>query len=167
MRVYLAILTFHLFFITGTYAKSLDAHVHGDVYLDIATDNKQLLVMLKTPSETFLGFEYKAKTNKEKKLVKDTKEEWNNNLLNFLGKSISKSCNIDKSNWEQKFSGKNHSSILAESYISCSKPLKRLSIQVSFKSKYKRIKSIKVQLLRENGTTLSKKYSSNKFKINL
>ena len=54
----------------GFAKKNLSAHVHGSVHLDIATDKNQLLVMLKSPSESFLGFEYKAKSKKEKALVK-------------------------------------------------------------------------------------------------
>jgi hypothetical protein len=64
MRIFLAFLFLNLIISVNLYARDLSAHVHGDVFLDIATDKNQLLILLKTPSESFLGFEYKAKTSK-------------------------------------------------------------------------------------------------------
>jgi hypothetical protein len=118
------------------YAKSLGAHVHGLVNLDIAIDKKQMLVMLKTPSESFFGFEYKAKTTKEKLLVKQVKVDWTKNLLNYLGKDNLQDCKISSSEWVQKFNGKYHSNIIAEAYINCTNPLKSRSLSISFKQNY-------------------------------
>ena len=84
----LKILSFSILFIfsiSNIYAKGLGAHVHGSVRLDIAVEKNQLLVLLNTPAESFLGFEYKAKTKKEKDLVKKVKNEWEKNLLSYLG----------------------------------------------------------------------------------
>ena len=99
------------------WAKSLGPHVHGSVHLDMATDKKQLLVMLKSPAESFLDFEYRPKTRKEKKLQEKVKSQWNQKLLNYLGPQTLKDCKITKSNWKQEFNGQTHSSIIAESYI--------------------------------------------------
>ena len=167
MRFFLAFLFLKLLISVNLYAKNLSAHVHGDVHLDIATDKNQLLIMLKAPSESFLGFEYKAKTNKQKELVKQIKEEWDTNLFKNLGASSLKDCSVEKSAWKQQFSGENHSSILAESYVRCSRPLKDRFLEITFKKNYNRIKSIKLQLLREDGSVLSKRYIDSVFKINI
>ena len=66
MKVPISLFIIYFFLSVSCEAKSLGAHVHGDVYLDVATDKNQLLVMLRTPSDSFLGFEYQASTNKEK-----------------------------------------------------------------------------------------------------
>ena len=148
-------------------AKGLDAHVHGSVLLDIAMEKKQLLLMLKTPSSSFLGFEYKAVSEKDKKIVNRTKSEWNTHLLSYLGKEELKDCHIKKSKWKQKISGKAHSSIIAESLIQCDKPLRGRTLNISFREKYKLINNIKIQLLREDGSILIKKFSKNIFNIKL
>lgn len=163
----LIIFTFVLCCSSNVWSKSLGAHVHGLVNLDVAIDKHQMLVMLKTPSESFLGFEYKAKTTKEKALVEQVKRDWNKNLLHYLGKTSLKDCKISSSDWTQKFNGKFHSNIIAESYIDCVKPLKDRSISISFKSKYKSIQSIDLQLLREDGSVINKTYNNKVIKIKL
>ena len=46
--------------------KSLKSHVNGHVKLSVAVDKKQVFVELEGPAESFLGFEHKPKTAKEK-----------------------------------------------------------------------------------------------------
>ncbi len=148
-------------------AKNLEAHVHGSVNLDIATEKTQILVMLKSPAESFIGFEYKAKTNKEINLVKKVKNQWNNGLLKLLGNNAIKNCKITKSSWYQKFDSKNHSTIFAESYIKCNKLVKGKKLKISLKKIYKNIKQIHLQLIREDGTVINKKYTKEIFEISL
>ena len=148
-------------------AKNLPAHVHGSVQLDIATDKNQLLVVLNSPAESFLGFEYPAKTLLEKDLVEKIEHQWKSEIFNYLGARTLKDCKITRASWKQRFSGKNHSSILAETYIQCKNPLKKRSLQISFKKNYKRIKAIKLQLMREDGSVLNKEYTEETFSIKL
>jgi len=162
---YAALFFLSLFIIQPTYAQNLSAHVHGSVHLDIATDKNQLLVMLKSPSESFVGFEYKAKTKKEKEKINKAKTEWTKNLLNYLGKNLS-DCKISSSTWKQKFEGKSHSTILAEAYIDCKKKVAGRELNISFSSNYPNIKAIHTQLLRENGSVINKKFAKD-FKIKL
>jgi hypothetical protein len=166
-KVFLIATTLLLYFSTNLWAKSLGAHVHGLVNLDIAIDNKQMLVMLKTPSESFLGFEYKAKTAKERLLVEQVKTDWNKNILHYLGKNNLKDCKVASSEWRQEFNGKYHSNIVAEAYIDCIKPLKKRPLSISFKQSYKNVLSIDLQLLREDGSVVNKTFNVEKIKINL
>jgi hypothetical protein len=158
-------LVFLLFISQSALAENLSAHVHGSVHLDMATNKKQLLVMLKSPSESFVGFESKAKTKKEKAKIKKAKSKWTKNLLTYLGKNLS-DCKITSSTWKQKFEGKAHSSILAEAYIDCEKKVAGRELNINFSSSYPNIKTIHTQLLRENGSVINKKYK-NDFKIKL
>ena len=150
-----------LFMLNSFGAKSLPAHEHGSVKLDLAVDNKTLLVMLNSPSESFLGFEYKAKSKKEKRLLEEVKTDWNKNLLNFIGTKELKSCRITKSSWKQKFTSSSHSNIVAESYIDCPNKLSGKKITLKLMSKYQRIKKIHIQLIRDNGSAESKTFKKN------
>lgn len=156
-----------LLFTSQLYAKNLEAHVHGSVHLDIASEKNELLIMLKSPSESFLGFEHKAKTKEEISKLNSVKTQWSKELINFIGPNVLKDCKISKSNWVQKFSGKNHSSIEAESYISCSKPLRGRTLEVSLKKQFKNIQKIHLQLIRDDGSVVSNKQTKETFKIKL
>ena len=148
-------------------AVSLDAHIHGKVNLDIASDKDELLIMLKTPSESILGFEYMAKSEAEKKLIKLVKEDWNNNLFKFFNLEKAEYCKVTSSKWEQIFSGKNHSHILAESYIKCKGQLKEKSLTIALKKYCKNIVEINIQLIRADGSVLNKKHTKEIFNIKL
>ncbi len=145
----------------------LDAHVHGRVELDIATDRNNLLILLKAPSESFVGFEYKALSSKEKLHVKKIKKQWKENILDYFELENFKDCNVESSKWKQLFSGISHSSIIAESNIKCMKPLKSRGLRISLKKHFYKIRSINIQLLRENGSILKKEYKQNVFQVNL
>lgn len=142
----------------NSYCQNLSAHVHGSVHLDMATDKKQLLVMLKSPSESFVGFEYKAKTKEENEKVAQVKDDWTNRLIDHIGKEALKDCKISSSTWKQKFESKTHSSILGEAYIDCQKKVAGRELKITFQSQYPKIQVIKVQLLREDGSVLNKKF---------
>jgi hypothetical protein len=146
--------------------KSLSAHVHGRVYLDIASDKKELLVILKSSSESLLGFEYNARSQREKAILEKVKKEWSQNLLLYLGANELSDCKISNSKWKQHFESKVHSNIEAEAYIDCNNILAGRTLQIAFLSKYKKINVLYLQLLREDGSILSKKFK-NDFKIKI
>ena len=151
----------------NSWAKNLDAHVHGSVKLDIASDKNQLLVMMKSPSESFLGFEYEAKNKEDKALVEKVRNEWKIELIKYLGAQALNDCKITKSSWKQEFSGKRHSSIIAESYIQCDEKLSGRLLQVSFKKSYNNIHEVHLQLIREDGSVVSKEYKEDTFIIKI
>ena len=47
-----------------------DAHVHGQAKLNLVISGQQLLVELETPANNLLGFEHQAKTEKDKKILR-------------------------------------------------------------------------------------------------
>jgi hypothetical protein len=147
--------------------KSLSAHVHGLVGLDLAVDKNEFLIMLKSPSSSFLSFEYKARSKKEVKQLGIVKKEWEENIIKFLGEDALKDCKIKSYEWKQEFSGENHSEILAESYIMCKKKLAGRELSINLKEKYPNISVIHLQLLRNDGTAVSKRFKKNIIKIKL
>ena len=144
--------------------KHLSAHVHGEVKLDISIDKKDILVEMNSPAESFLGFEYRAKTPKEKALVAKTKEDWSTELLERFSLD---DCKILKSHWKQKFSGKHHSAIHADAHIRCPKPLKGRELSVSLKKHYPAIDAIELRLVGEDNLNIKREHKAPVFKVKL
>lgn len=156
-----------LFLSTNIFAqKSLGKHVHGSIGLDIATDKKQILVMLKGPADSFLGFEYKAKSKEEKKKLTEVKNLLTKKVTTLFGKEI-ESCKAKSPKFKQTFQGKGHSEVHLETYIECSDSVKGKTMEVQLFSKFPRMETIHVQLLREDGSVVSKKYKNSKFELKL
>ena len=148
-------------------AENLRPHVHGVVDLDIAAENNQILIMLKSPADSFLGFEYKAKTKKEKALVQSVRKTWKTELLNILGIKKDSGCKVSSSDWKQEFQGETHSEIIAESIVECPKSVASKTLSISLIKKYPKIETIHLQLISHDGKTTSKKMKDDIFKINL
>lgn len=163
----LILFVIQLLLVSNLWAKNLGAHTHGVVSLDMATEKNELLVMLNSPAESFLGFEYRPKTKLEKEKIKAAKDDWNKKILSFLGAKNLSDCKILNSSWKQEFGSKNHSSIIAESNIKCKKSLKGRSLKVSFKERYANIKKINLQLIREDGSVKSETYKKATFTVDL
>ena len=83
------LILFFLGIVFSASAKNLSSHVHGLVRLEIAYEKNELLIMLSSPAESFLGFEYKAKTKKELELLTQVKKEWKKTSLSFLERKLS------------------------------------------------------------------------------
>ncbi|MEC7181108.1 MAG: DUF2796 domain-containing protein [Bdellovibrionota bacterium] len=93
------------FFILGTLLlsapfaygkKALKSHVHGHVKLSVVVDNKQAFIELEGPAESFLGFEHRPKTAKEKASWKKLKSIWNNKTGDMFSIEKSLSCSFQK-----------------------------------------------------------------------
>lgn len=153
--------------VESVFCKDLGAHVHGAVNLDIAVEKNEVLFMLSGPAESFLGFEYRAKTAKEKALVGKVKNEWKNGFPQYFGKKVMSDCKIKRVKWEQEFAGPKHSSVFAEGLLSCKSQIAKRKLTVSLKSQFKRIQVIKVQLLGEAGQIMVKKFKDDFFSLNL
>ena len=154
-------------FVFSASAKNLSSHVHGLVRLEMAYEKNELLIMLSSPAESFLGFEYKAKTKKELELLTQVKKDWKKDIIKLFGEKTLNDCKISSTNWEQKFSGERHSSIHAEAYIKCKKLLAGRNLEVTLKRHYNNIETINLQLIRNDGTVDSRKVSEELFTIKL
>jgi hypothetical protein len=148
---------------------ALDAHVHGKVSLDIAVEGKQLLIMLKSPAESFLGFEYQPKKEIDIQKHEQVKNQW----MTKIGELFDWSplvCEQDKDQrpkWSQEFSSKNHSSITAEVTLNCDQLLAGRTLRVLLKEKYVGIQEVNVQTITSKGESILKTYKDKKFEISL
>lgn len=148
-------------------AKSLGSHVHGVASLDVATDNKTLLLILKAPSDIIFGFEHKAKSEEDKATVKKEKKKWESDVVSYLGKTALKDCKHDKTEWRQAFSSDSHSNLVIESYIQCDSKVSGRELKISLLKNYPKLKKIRLQVAREDGSVASKKHDEKVFTIRI
>ena len=76
--------------------KALKSHVHGHVKLSVVVDSKQAFIELEGPAESFLGFEHRPKTAKEKASWKKLKSIWNNKTGDMFSIEKSLNCSFQK-----------------------------------------------------------------------
>jgi len=149
-----------------SYSYALDAHVHGVVNIDIAVEKNKLLLMVKSPADSLLGFEYSPRTKSEKDTMSKVKSlltQYPQKL--FKGEKL-KSCTVSSSEWEHEFSGRNHSSIFSETYLKCNFKLVGTKLRLSIFELFSRVKLVNLQVLSEK-TNLSKKIKEKNFEIKL
>lgn len=158
---------FLFFLCQATAAKSLEAHVHGALCLDIATEKNDLLIMVKSSAESLLEFEHKAKSKEELETLGKVKDLWGEKITELFGAKTLEDCKITKSDWQQKFSGKPHSTIFIEAYLSCKTPLQKRELEISIIENFRRVKNISLQLMREDGTVYKETHSDKRFKLRL
>ena len=144
--------------------KNLPSHVHGKAELDISIEKNDLSVEIHTPAESFLGFEYRPRTAKEKATVVTAKIDWTKNFLKFFGLT---DCKVLKTHWRQEFTGKHHSAIFAGGYIRCPKPLQGRELTVSLKKYYPAIDKMRVRLVGTDNLSKQKDFTTPTFKLSL
>lgn len=144
---------------------ALGAHVHGLAGLDIATDKKQILVMFKSPGFSVVGFEHKPKTKEQKEKLSLIKKQWLKNQNLFLFKNLK--CNIKSKDFKVLYTGKSHSEINAEMTLECDKEVKGHDVKLMLMQTWRSIKEIHLQVLREDGSVVSKKIHEKNYSIQL
>lgn len=156
------------------HGKGLGAHEHGSIELDIAVEGKVIEVEIDGPSESFLGFEYRPVTDKEKKTFKDAEALWTKDLLAklfVLDKKLG--CTSSEIKFEQELEehDKNekkeagvHSDIEAKAKITCVQELKGQTLTVNVKKHFSKIKKLTIDLV---ATETKKIEASNSQEIKL
>ncbi len=148
---------------------ALHAHEHGELKLQIVSDQNKFNIDLDGSAECFLDFEYAAKTDQEKKSLEILKANWAKDLFELLkNESLAKDCKIIKSNITQIFGeGESHSEIEATAEVECQKTVKERIIQINFKQLYPKINAIHVEMLNSNGKALNKEFEDKSFNLTL
>ncbi|MEE2745115.1 MAG: DUF2796 domain-containing protein [Bdellovibrionota bacterium] len=162
---------------TLSYAKkSLKSHVHGHVKLSVAVDKKQIFVELEGPSESFLGFEHRPKTAKEKASWKKLQSIWKNKSGDLFSVP-NLNCTFEKKKIALVFEEEDHddhgkkkhhddhhddhhdkekktaehSEIKAEMYIVCKKMVSGSVLNVSLKREFVKAKEVDANVLLQSG----------------
>ena len=173
--------------------KSLKSHVHGHVKLSVAVDKKQVFVELEGPAESFLGFEHKPKTAKEKASWKKVQSIWNNKGGELFSVPKSLNCTIEKKKIALVFEKEDHddhgkekhhddhhddhhgkekktaehSEIKAEMYIVCKKMVSGSVLNVSLKREFVKAKEVDANVLLQNGKFYKKEIEKGQGSLNL
>lgn len=125
----------------------LDAHVHGVVQVSIAVEEKQILLMLKSPAESLLGFEYRPRTKTEKEKITNLKMLLTKKVHTLFKSSKLESCKIASSDWKHSYSSSSHSSIYSETYLNCRSKLNGEKLEVTLFEMFPRVKVIHLKII--------------------
>ncbi len=140
--------------------KGMGAHEHGSLTLEVAVEGKQINIEIEAPAESFIGFEYVAKTEKEKAAFAKAETLWTKDLLTKLfiidasiGCSLAETSfkqvaeeHADSHNKEKKKHSGEHSEIHASAIVNCQKDLKGQTASIAFKKEFTKIKKMTVDL---------------------
>jgi hypothetical protein len=141
-----------------------DAHVHGAATLNIAFDQLQGKVEFKAASQGVLGFEHKAKSEKDKKKLNQMMTQFENEMGSMIQFDSSLGCVFtkekvemvsEKEEHDEKEKGHDkdhdkhkgeHSDFVAEHKVVCQKDIKGSKLILDF-SQIKGVKDLDVTIL--------------------
>lgn len=139
-----------------------DAHEHGKINLDIAFEGKSGIIMLHGSAEAFLGFEHKAKTKAEKKVVNSLKESTSKieSLITFDKSLKCKSTRTffgfnkiedhdDHDDHDHKHEKKHegHQNFKISYNVECSKTVEKTKVSFDFSKALKSIHEVELQFI--------------------
>ena len=93
-----------LFFASPVFAKSsLRSHLHGHVNLNVAADVKTIFFEVHSPSQSFLGFEHRPKTDQQKNQWASVKNQWEKKTSELFQIEPSLACKVTQAHIEMHF----------------------------------------------------------------
>ncbi len=137
---------------------SLDAHVHGLSVINVVQEKNKVLFDVEMPGFDTVGFEYKAKSQKDKDLVKNALNTLKNpvNLFSIPSEANCKMSNNSSTILEEK----NHTEFRAKYEYNCSNITKFSSITFNIFDSFKNSKDLELNVI---GTKSTTKHKINKF----
>ena len=137
---------------------SLDAHVHGLSVINVVQEKNKVLFDIEMPGFDTVGFEYKAKSQKDKDLVKNALNMLKNpaNLFSIPSAANCKMSNNTSTILEEK----NHTEFRAKYEYNCSNITEFSSITFNIFESFKNSKDLELNIIGKKSTT---KHKINKF----
>ena len=137
---------------------SLDAHVHGLSVINVVQEKNKVLFDIEMPGFDTVGFEYKAKSQKDKDLVKNALNMLKNpaNLFSIPSAANCKMSNNTSTILEEK----NHTEFRAKYEYNCSNITEFSSITFNIFDSFKNSKDLELNVIGRKSTT---KHKINKF----
>ena len=137
---------------------SLDAHVHGLSVINVVQEKNKVLFDIEMPGFDTVGFEYKAKSQKDKDLVKNALNMLKNpdNLFTIPSAANCKMSNNSSTIIEEK----NHTEFRAKYKYNCSNIAKFSSITFNIFDSFRNSKDLELNIIGNKSTT---KHKINKF----
>ncbi len=137
---------------------SLDAHVHGLSVINVVQEKNKVLFDIEMPGFDTVGFEYKAKSQKDKDLVKNALNMLKNPDNLFTIPSAA-NCKVS-SNSSTILEEKSHTEFRAKYEYACSNITKFSSITFNIFDSFKNSKDLELNIIGKKSTT---KHKINKF----
>ena len=137
---------------------SLDAHVHGLSVINVVQEKNKVLFDVEMPGFDTVGFEYKAKSQKDKDSVKNALNMLKNpvNLFSIPSAANCKMSNNSSTILEEK----NHTEFRAKYEYNCSNITEFSSITFNIFDSFKNSKDLELNIIGKKSTT---KHKINKF----
>ena len=137
---------------------SLDAHVHGLSVINVVQEKNKVLFDIEMPGFDTVGFEYKAKSQKDKDLVKNALNMLKNpaNLFSIPSAANCKMSNNTSTILEEK----NHTEFRAKYEYNCLNITEFSSITFNIFDSFKNSKDLEFNVIGRKSTT---KHKINKF----
>ena len=137
---------------------SLDAHVHGLSVINVVQEKNKVLFDIEMPGFDTVGFEYKAKSQKDKDLVKNALNMLKN-PVNLFSIPSAANCKI-LNNSSKILEEKNHTEFRAKYEYNCSNITEFSSITFNIFDSFKNSKDLELNVI---GTKSTTKHKINKF----
>ena len=137
---------------------SLDAHVHGLSIINVVQEKNKVLFDIEMPGFDTVGFEYKAKSQKDKDLVKNALNMLKNpvNLFSIPSAANCKMLNKSSTILEEK----NHTEFRAKYEYNCLNITEFSSLTFNIFDSFKNSKDLELNVI---GTKSTTKHKINKF----
>ena len=154
-----------------TLAFALDAHQHGHITFEMAIDGTKSAVEIKGPAESFVGFEHKAKSKKEKQAVKEVESLFKEKAIELVGLASELECKVSKQalDWQfdvhhdhdhghdkddHKHKGE-HAELKASYQFDCKNMIKATTLKLGLKKQFPKIQEIEVAVLPSSGNAFA------------
>jgi len=126
------------------------AHAHGAGTLGIAFEGLKGNIEFKIPSESIFGFEYAAKSEKDKNKKTEALEKLEAKISEMIVFDASLGCKIIKDKIEVLAESDKHSDVAATYNVTCDKSPTGSEIIFNFQKQFPKIKDLGVQVIVDN-----------------
>lgn len=124
------------------------AHVHGSAQLSLAFDGINGKLEFESPAESIIGFEHQAKTDGQKKQVKEALEILKTKMPEMIVFNPELGCVFKLTEAQVKMSNEtNHSETHANFDLVCNKSPKGSELTFQFTKIFPKLKKVKAQIL--------------------
>lgn len=126
------------------------AHSHGAGTLGIAFDGLKGKIDFKIPSDSIFGFEYVAKSDKDKKKRDEGLSKLETKISEMLVFEPALNCKITKDKIEVVAESPKHSDTVASYNVTCDKSPVGTELTFNFQKQFPKIKDLDVQIVADN-----------------
>lgn len=122
------------------------AHQHGLAKIGIAFEGTRGKIDLDTAAEAIIGFEYAAKSKKDKKVESDQLSKLEKSMGEMINFDAALNCKINMESSEIRRTGP-HADLEATFDVKCDKSPKDSTVKFNFQKVFPRMKTVEVEVL--------------------